>query len=63
MDLYQQYAFAAAAEAIADSSLEIEPLRTGVVMGSALAGIQHTADTQRELSVDVSRSGRDFLPR
>ena len=35
MDLFMQYAYAAAEQALSDSQLPIEPGRTGIVMGTA----------------------------
>ena len=38
-DPFMQYAYIAAQEAINQSKIEIEPLRTGIVMGTAMSGI------------------------
>ena len=38
-DPFMQYAYISAEEAIKQSSLEIDPKRTGIVMGTAMSGI------------------------
>ena len=64
MDLFQQYAFAAADEALEQSSFPIqqEPSRIGIVMGTAMNGVATTAATQEELTAgkaqDFRQSGR-----
>jgi len=63
LDVFQQYAFAAAAEALADSGLTIEPQRTGIVMGTALAGIGYIGDTQKELILEEKPVGPRFLTK
>lgn len=52
---HAQYAVAAAAEAVQQSGLEPDPLRTAVVIGSTIAGIQLFERSQ----YDVDRVGRD----
>lgn len=49
LDLFMQYAYAAAEEALADSKLEIEPRRVGIVMATAMNGIGCIADTQMQM--------------
>ena len=39
-------AFAAAQEALAMSAMEIDPFRTGIVMGTAMDGVAEIAETQ-----------------
>ncbi len=63
-DSFMQYAYAAAYEAITSSRLEIEPLRTGIVMGTALNGITTIARTQQNLSEAVHKKvGPRFIPK
>ena len=45
---FGQYAFAAAEEALAQSGLEVDPFRTGIVMGTAMDGVTEIAATQTE---------------
>ena len=47
MDRFMQMTFAAAAEAIEQSGLEIEPYRTGITVGTALNGIGTITETER----------------
>ncbi|MEE0873774.1 MAG: beta-ketoacyl synthase N-terminal-like domain-containing protein, partial [Ruminococcus sp.] len=49
-DPFMQYAYIAAEEAIKQSGIEIEPERTGIVMGTAMSGVATTAFTQEALS-------------
>jgi 3-oxoacyl-[acyl-carrier-protein] synthase II len=49
LDTFMQYAYVSAEQALKDSQLEIEPARTGIVMGTALAGLTLTGNTQQEL--------------
>ena len=49
-DPLMQYAYIAAEEALKQSTLEIEPERTGIVMGTAMKGIATIAFTQDALS-------------
>lgn len=50
MDLFMQYAYAAAEEALLDSGFSVEPEadRVGIVMGTAMDGIPAVARTQDE---------------
>lgn len=60
MDLFMQYAYAAAEEALMDSGLEIEPQRTGIVMATAMSGIAGIADTQVQM---MNSKNRNVSPR
>ena len=51
MDVFMQYGYAAAMEAIADAGEEIAvPERMGIVVGTALGGISPIAEVQDGLS-------------
>ncbi len=52
MDLFQQYAYAAADEALKQSGFQVDGHsdRIGLLMGTAMNGVATTADTQAELS-------------
>lgn len=63
MEDFMQYAYVSAQEALAASSLEVEPYRTGIVMSTALAGLAATERTQRKLSEQGTRVGPKFLTR
>ena len=58
-DPFMQYAYIAAEEALKQSKLEIEPHRTGIVMGTALAGLSMTGNTQ----VDYEVNGKHVTPK
>lgn len=58
MEDFMQYAYVSAQEALAASSLEVEPYRTGIVMSTALAGLAATERTQRKLSEQAPGWGR-----
>ena len=63
MPEFMQYAYIAGEEALTDSGMEIDPLRTGIVMGTALSGISVTAKTQDEMTRGLHRRvGPRFLP-
>ena len=49
-DPFMQYAYIAAEEAMKQSGIKIEPERTGIVMGTAMAGIATIAYTQEALT-------------
>lgn len=49
LDLFMQYAYVAADEAIKDSAMEIEPDRTGIVMATAMNGVATIASTQTQM--------------
>lgn len=62
-DAFTQYAYVAAAEALG-GALPAEPERTGIVMGTALAGVATTANTQEVLTNAVHKNvGPRFVPR
>lgn len=50
MDLFMQYAYAAADEAIKDSGINIEPGNTGIVLGTAMNGVTSVTEAQAELT-------------
>ena len=59
-----QYAYIAAEEALKQSNLEIEPERTGIVMGTAMNGIATIAFTQDALSGAAHKKvGPRFIPK
>lgn len=63
-DPFMQYAYIAAEEAIKQSKLEIEPDRTGIVMGTAMNGIATIAFTQEALSgASHKKVGPRFIPK
>lgn len=49
MDIFMQFAFATAAEALEQAKLRTDPDRIGIVLGTALAGITTATDTQRKI--------------
>ncbi len=66
MDLFQQYAFAAADEALGQSGLspEQEGYRLGLVMGTAMSGVSATAAAQAELSSGKTKKvSPRFVPK
>ncbi len=64
-DPFMQYAYIAAEEAIKQSGIEIDnPLRTGIVMGTAMSGIATIAFTQDALSgASHKKVGPRFIPK
>lgn len=63
-DPFMQYAYIAAEEALKQSNLEIEPERTGIVMGTAMNGIATIAFTQDALSGATHKKvGPRFIPK
>lgn len=63
-DPFMQYAYIAAEEALKQSSLEINPQRTGIVMGTAMSGIATIAFTQDALSgASHKKVGPRFIPK
>lgn len=64
-DPFMQYAYIAAEEAIKQSNIEIDnPLRTGIVMGTAMSGIATIAFTQDALSgASHKKVGPRFIPK
>lgn len=66
MDLFQQYAYVAAEEALEQSAFLIEsaPDRLGIVMGTAMNGVATTAQTQEELSTGKTKKvSPRFVPK
>ncbi len=66
MDLFQQYAYAAANEALTQSMLSVESNadRIGIVMGTAMNGIAAIAQTQEELcSGKAKKVSPRFVPK
>ena len=62
-DAFTQFAYAAAEEALG-GTLPAESERTGIVMGTAMAGVATTADTQNALTRAVHKNvGPRFVPR
>lgn len=62
-DAFTQYAYVAAEEALG-GPLPAEPDRTGIVMGTAMAGVATTANTQEILTSAVHKNvGPRFVPR
>lgn len=63
-DPFMQYAYIAAREALQQSGLTVEPERTGIVMGTAMAGVATTAFTQDALSgASHKKVGPRFIPK
>ncbi|SHJ56784.1 beta-ketoacyl-[acyl-carrier-protein] synthase family protein [Parasporobacterium paucivorans] len=63
MDDFMQFAYVAADEALKESGVQIVPERTGIVIGTAMAGLTAIAKTQKELSENGKRVGPKFLPK
>lgn len=66
MDPFQQYAYAAADEALAQSAFPVdkEPDRLGIVMGTAMNGVATTAATQDELTAGKAKKvSPRFVPK
>lgn len=64
LDLFMQYAFAAATEAIKDSEIEIEPGNTGIVLGTAMNGITTVTQTVRDYeNGTVKKISPRFVPK
>lgn len=62
-DAFTQYAYVAAEEALG-GTLPAEPEHTGIVMGTAMAGVATTANTQEILTNAVHKNvGPRFVPR
>ncbi len=65
MDPFMQYAYVAAEEALRDSGLSVEPEpdRVGIVMGTAMAGVRTVARTQEKFSAGGPRQvSPHFVP-
>lgn len=64
MDPFMQYAYIAAEEALAQSGLTgQDPTRVGIVMGSALSGLNLAGTTQAEFAVSGKKAGPKFLTK
>lgn len=63
MARFSQFAYAAASEALTDSSLTIDPYRTGLVMGTAMNGVAEICDTQAEYSKTAKKVSPRFVPK
>lgn len=72
LDLFMQYGFAAADEALKDAGIDLEqesgssvaPERIGIVVGTAFAGLATIADTQNSLSTGAqSKVSPRFVPK
>lgn len=64
--LFSQYAFAAAAEALAQSGLDTrtEAWRTGITMGTSMSGVVDIAKTQEEMTLSgESKVSPRFVPK
>jgi len=62
LDLYQQYAIAAACDAVADSELaldKVDPFRIGVIIGTGIGGIATFEDQMRVL---ISKGPKRITP-
>jgi len=62
LDLFMQFAYVAAEEAIKDSGLKAD-MRTGIVMGTALAGLTLIGQTQEELSLNNTHVSPRFISK
>jgi 3-oxoacyl-[acyl-carrier-protein] synthase II len=63
-DPFMQFAYIAAEEALKMADLEIEPTRTGIVMGTAMSGIATIAFTQEALTgASHKKVGPRFIPK
>ncbi len=65
-DLYTQYAMATAAQAIADSGLNLEEFdhdRGGVIWGAGIGGLQTFFEEARNYQVDNPRFSPFFIPK
>ena len=61
---FMQFAYIAAEEALKMANLEIEPTRTGIVMGTAMSGIATIAFTQEALTgASHKKVGPRFIPK
>ena len=63
LEPYMQYAYVAAEEAVAQSGLNTESDRIGIVMGTALAGIVMIGETNAQLAVNQKAAGPKFLTK
>ncbi len=63
LDLFMQYAYVAAEEAIAERNADLDPYRTGIVMGTAVNGLGFIGQTQEEYVLDEKPIGPRFLTK
>ena len=63
LEPYARYAYVAAEEAIAQSGINTESCRLGVVMGSALSGINVIGETGAAWAVEEKSAGPKFLTK
>lgn len=61
LDVFMQYAYISAEEALKESGLDAKNSRTGIVMGTALGGIALIGDTQEAFAVSGRSAGPRFL--
>lgn len=61
LDRFMQFAYIAAEEALRDARIEQGDARTGIVMGTALAGTALTGETARKLAMDSAPVGPRFV--
>jgi len=62
LDLFMQFAYVAAEEAMKDSGLKADA-RTGIVMGTALAGLTLIGETQEELTANNTHVSPRFISK
>ncbi len=62
LDLFMQFAYVAAEQAMKDSGLEAD-MRTGIVMGTALAGLTHIGETQEDLTANGAHVSPRFISK
>ncbi len=62
-DPFMQYAYVAAEEAIKQSGIEIEPERTGIIMGTAMSGVVSFPKSSEISPRQISRSTTTFRDR
>ncbi len=64
MALVTQYAYAAVGEALADSGYEVDPMRTGIVLGTALTSTQDIAEGENTFVAHGSKKASPhFVPK
>ncbi|MBQ9031654.1 MAG: beta-ketoacyl-[Parasporobacterium sp.] len=63
LEPYMQYAYVSALEAVAQSGLNTDSSRVGIVMGSALSGICIIGETNQQLALNQKAAGPKFLTK
>lgn len=63
MDLFMQYAYAAAEQALSDSQLPLSPAGPGIVMGTALDGLTEIGLVQEALTAMGNGLGPGSFPK